>query len=236
MENWSIIFVAGGWHTDFHIRPIVPPLQELGYRVVPVSLRTSHKSSPLPTVPDNINHIQGVIEREVDAGFQICVIGHSVSGQSCAGALSKFLASATPVQRSNIKHAIYISCFWDPLKACDGLTWYDIDYATMWAKVVSPEVFYNDMSPEAARPFVEALAENRAQLPPEIPDLWKSIPSTYLVCQDDLAMPPERQRVEAEENQLRMVEMASGHCPMTSQPTKLAKIIDHELRPLQVAR
>ncbi len=50
---------------------------------------------------------------------------------------------------------------------------------------------------------------------------WTTIPSTYLVCADDRATPPELQRAQARRAG-RTVELPTGHRPMLSRPDLLA--------------
>lgn len=222
----SIIFVAGAWHTEFHVQPIIPYLEAYGYRVVPVKLRTSGRHDPPPTVQDNIHHIRNILKAEINAGYRVCLLGHSVSGQSVAAAASEFLATASAEERSRLVHIIFIACFLNAIRATEGAQWYTIDFATMWATVSSGyESFYNNMSRDAAEPFVSALDSNRAQMPPEnIPDLWKTqVKGTYFLCRNDKAILPERQRPEAEENGMRLVELDMDHCPFVSQPKELAE-------------
>ena len=222
----SIIFVAGAWHTEFHIQPITPYLEAYGYRVVPVKLRTSGRHDPSPTVQDNIKQIRDILKAEINAGYGVCLLGHSVSGQSVAAAASEFLASATTEERSRLVHIIFIACFLNAIRACEGAQWYTIDFATMWTTLnLAYESFYNTMSPEAAEPFVAALDSNLAQMPPEnIPDLWKTqVKGTYFLCRKDKAIPPERQRPEAEENGMRLIELEMDHCPFVSQPKELTE-------------
>ncbi|KAM0717633.1 hypothetical protein Q7P37_007485 [Cladosporium fusiforme] len=228
-SNLSIIFVAGAWHTDFHLSPTLPFLKNRGYRVVPATLRTNLKLEPPPTIQDNIDHIATLIRQEIDAGYQLCIIGHSASGHPCLGAVSKFLETATPAEKQKLKHVILIASFLNAVRACEGLTWYNIDFTTMWADVVDPGVFYNDMAPDAAKPFVDALVHNRVQMPADFSDAWRSVPGTFVLCKQDLAIPPERQRVEAEEGGMRIVEMEAGHCPFVSRPGELAGVVSSVL-------
>jgi pimeloyl-ACP methyl ester carboxylesterase len=226
MSKTSIIFVAGAWHTEFHIRPIIPYLEAYGYRVVPTKLRTSDRHDPPPTIQDNIEHIRDILKAEIEAGYCVCLLGHSVSGQSVAAAASEFLATATAEERSRLLHIIFIACFLDAIRATEGAQWYTIDFVTMWATGdFAYESFYNNMSPEAAEPFVAALDSNRAQMPPEnIPNLWKTqVKGTYFLCRNDKAIPPDRQRPEAEENGMRPVELDMDHCPFVSQPKELTE-------------
>jgi pimeloyl-ACP methyl ester carboxylesterase len=222
----SIIFVAGAWHTEFHVQPIIPYLETYGYRVVPVKLRTSGRQDPPPKVVDNIKQIRDILKTEIDAGYRVCLLGHSVSGQSVAAAASEFLATATTEEKSKLVHIVFIACFLNAIRATEGAQWYTFDFATMWVTVNIPyETFYNNMDPKAAEPFVAALDSNYAQMPPDnIPDLWKTqVKGTYFLCKNDKAIPPDRQRPEAEENGMRLVELDMDHCPFVSQPKELTE-------------
>jgi pimeloyl-ACP methyl ester carboxylesterase len=223
----SIIFVAGAWHTEFHIQPIVPYLETYGYRVVPVKLRTSGRHDPPSTVQDtNIKQIKDILKAEIDAGYRVCLLGHSVSGQSVAAAASEFLSAATAEEKSRLVHIIFIACFLNTARAIEGAQWYTIDLTTMCMTVNSAyESFYNTMSPKAAEPFVAALDSNRRQRPLDnIPDLWKTqVKGTYFLCKKDKAVPPERQRPEAEENGMRLIELDMDHCPFVSRPKELTE-------------
>ncbi|MEU8607703.1 alpha/beta hydrolase [Actinoplanes sp. NPDC048791] len=50
---------------------------------------------------------------------------------------------------------------------------------------------------------------------------WQDIPSTYLVCAEDRATPPELQRTQAARAR-RTVELPTGHHPMLSHPELVA--------------
>lgn len=50
---------------------------------------------------------------------------------------------------------------------------------------------------------------------------WHDTPSTFIVCADDHAIPPDLQRRNAERAQ-RVVEIAAGHFPFVTEPEQLA--------------
>jgi pimeloyl-ACP methyl ester carboxylesterase len=53
---------------------------------------------------------------------------------------------------------------------------------------------------------------------------WREVPSTYVVCAEDRAVPAAGQRVHAAKA-TRTIELACGHHPFLSQPEALAQII-----------
>lgn len=183
-RSFSIILVAGGWHTEEHVKPVTPYLEAHGYRVVPIKLHTSGQHEPLPVIQDNVAPIVSAIKAEIASGNRVCLIGHSVSGQSCVLAANGFLSVATDTEKANFVHLVFISCFLNGIRATAGLTWYTLDTTDMWAHLRSPDeihsVFYNDMPRAEAEPFIDTLDSNRAQLPPEnIPEAWKQVKGTY---------------------------------------------------------
>ncbi|OBT56612.1 hypothetical protein VE04_03134 [Pseudogymnoascus sp. 24MN13] len=102
----------------------------------------------------------------------------------------------------------------------------------MDATVTSPyDVFYNGMSPEAAAPFVGALDANRAEMPPDVGDLWRTkIKGTYFLCKNDKAILPELQRLEAEDCGMEIVQIEMDHCPFVSQPGEFAEELHKALQ------
>src|SRR3712207_3246313 len=53
---------------------------------------------------------------------------------------------------------------------------------------------------------------------------WREKPSTYVVCDEDRATPPEAQRGYARRAD-RVVELPTGHHPMLSRPDLLARVL-----------
>ncbi|MFI5959302.1 alpha/beta fold hydrolase [Cryptosporangium sp. NPDC051539] len=53
---------------------------------------------------------------------------------------------------------------------------------------------------------------------------WRDVPSTYVVCTDDLAIPAEAQRERAK-HATQLVEFAAGHHPFLSRPEDFAGLL-----------
>jgi hypothetical protein len=54
---------------------------------------------------------------------------------------------------------------------------------------------------------------------------WGTIPSTYVVCTEDRAIPPEYQEKWATERATAKIEVPFDHAPGLSHPTELANIL-----------
>jgi pimeloyl-ACP methyl ester carboxylesterase len=59
---------------------------------------------------------------------------------------------------------------------------------------------------------------------------WKTIPSTYVVCTDDLALPPEAQREWAKERATDVLEWATDHSPQHSRPDLVVELLERLVR------
>jgi pimeloyl-ACP methyl ester carboxylesterase len=86
--------------------------------------------------------------------------------------------------------------------------------------------FYGDLDDASA---ATAIAQLRpvpvaSMLGPQSPPGWKSIPSTYVVCTNDAALPLAAQRRMSARATL-VLELPTDHSPFTTRPSELAEII-----------
>jgi len=88
------------------------------------------------------------------------------------------------------------------------------------------ELFFSDCDDDT---FAEALTRAAPQPlaafgQPVRRVAWREVPSTYVVCAEDRAIPAAGQREHAAKS-THIVELACGHHPFLSQPEALAQII-----------
>ena len=76
------------------------------------------------------------------------------------------------------------------------------------------ERYVTRMQPQALAAFSEALSVG-------VP---ADVPSTYIVCTEDLALPPEQAEQIAAQAQ-HVEHIATGHLPMLAAPEELAKLL-----------
>jgi pimeloyl-ACP methyl ester carboxylesterase len=93
-------------------------------------------------------------------------------------------------------------------------------------KEVVSDLFLHDCDDAAASEAVQRLAwqDSSVLSTPVAAAAWRSIPSTYVVCADDRATPPELQRAQAGRAG-RVVEIPTGHHPMLSRPDLIAGLL-----------
>ena len=61
---------------------------------------------------------------------------------------------------------------------------------------------------------------------------WKTVPSTYIICESDKAIPPSLQELFARRAE-RVHRLSTSHSPFVSQPAALAQLIREELASTQ---
>jgi pimeloyl-ACP methyl ester carboxylesterase len=88
------------------------------------------------------------------------------------------------------------------------------------------ETFLQDCSPEIQREAIARTARQSLAVlgTPVRSAAWQHVPTTYLVCAQDLGTPAERQRAFAERAD-DVVELDAGHHPFLSQPAAVRDLV-----------
>lgn len=164
------------------------------------------------------------------ARFVVCA--HSYGGIPTTQALSG---------ANNVQRIVYLAAFQldagDSLLSSVGGTpapWWKIHNRENGDKYVEPmnpvEIFYNDVDADIAQDAVSRLGYT--SYPAKTQELtevaWKTIPSTYIICEADQAIPPPSPRKFAQRAG-RVHRLNTSHSPFLSQPAALAQILRDEL-------
>ncbi len=68
-------------------------------------------------------------------------------------------------------------------------------------------------------------SQSRAAFEEPVPHpAWRNIPSTYVVCAKDMAMPPDLQRNIFAPRATEAIELQADHSPFLSQPAAVAEL------------
>lgn len=86
-------------------------------------------------------------------------------------------------------------------------------------------MLYNDLpDDEAANWESRLIPQSHAVQKSEIVvTAYKYIPSTYIICENDKAAPPQYQEMFAEAAGAKVIKLAAGHMPMLSRPDALVE-------------
>jgi pimeloyl-ACP methyl ester carboxylesterase len=218
----NVVLVHGAWADGSCWSGVTERLQAQGFQV-------RAPQFPLTSLADDVARLRQVLE------FQdgpTVVAGHSYGGQ-----IMTALANEAP----NVVGLVYIAAFGldegeslgallsggPPTPAlahmfndARGFGWLsEDDFVNHFAGDVDPtwaRVLYAAQQPIALSAFDEVMAT----------PAWKSLPSWYLVAQNDEAIPPDAERQFAERMGATTVEVPASHVAMVSHPDEVADLIE----------
>jgi pimeloyl-ACP methyl ester carboxylesterase len=158
----------------------------------------------------------------------VVLVGHSYGGMVITDAAAGY---------GNVKHLVYVTSVMpehhETLASFGGERepgpWMDPrpEDDTMGVKAeFLPEAFMQDCDEAAVAGALERLTRQPLAVFGQAPRAvaWREKPSTYVVCAEDRATPPEAQR-EFAKRAGRVVELPTGHHPMLSHPELLARVL-----------
>lgn len=217
----SIVLVHGSWADGTSWQHIIPLLIQAGYNVTAVQ-------NPLISLPDDIATTKRAIDSQPGP---VVAVGHSYGGAIITGA-----AVGSP----QVKALVYIAGW--ALAPGDSISQLIGKYPPppLVTAIVPDaggflyierekfhEVFTHDVStaeaqvlavtqkPAASITFDQSV-ESAA---------WQTIPSWYLLAQEDRAINPELQRFMASRIDAKVTELEASHVPYISRPREVANLI-----------
>jgi pimeloyl-ACP methyl ester carboxylesterase len=217
----AVLLVPGSWHGAWCYDAVAERLADL--RVVCIDLPSNDGASGLA---DDAAAVSDALER---IGEPTVVVGHSYGGI----AISEGAAGS--------RHAValvYLCAFMlEPGQALlDAMQhqlppWIALDEAAGSHLAQDTErSLYGDCPPELARAAAARLTPQSvaAIATPQTVAAWQGLPSTYVICTQDQAVPPPAQ--EAMSAQAGTVErLPASHSPFLSRPDDVAAIIRRSL-------
>jgi pimeloyl-ACP methyl ester carboxylesterase len=228
IEKTTIVLVHGAFADGSAWQDIVPLLQRSGYKVIAVQ-------NSLAMLAEDVATTKRVIDAETTNGRTVVAVGHSYGGAVISGA-----AAGNP----SVRALVFIAAFApDANEAVGALSErYPSDLAPalladaagfLYIDVAKyHNVFAGDLPTRQTR--VMAVAQrpvHGAVLGQSVPAAaWRTIPSWYLVAQDDRAINPQLERFYAKRMNAKTSEIKSSHLPFISQPRKVAAFIEEAAR------
>jgi pimeloyl-ACP methyl ester carboxylesterase len=208
------VFVHGAFHGGWCWQKVTPLLEESGHSTTCVELHRGSQEA-------DVAAIQEAVDAAGTGGDAVIAVGHSLGCFGIAG-----------LRPDSVAHAVYLA---GPLGG-DGvpapemteLFQTTVEYPDDGTMRVPPEkataLFYHDCDPAEAADAVARLIPNvrygRATEPD--PPLWKAVPSTFFVCEDDQTL--RREYLETLAKFTTWSEsLATSHSPMLSAPRDLAE-------------
>jgi pimeloyl-ACP methyl ester carboxylesterase len=217
----SIVLVHGAFADASSWRDVIPLLQRDGYSVTAVQ-------NPLASLTGDVETTKRVIAAQPGA---VVVVGHSYGGAVITEA-----AAGNP----NVKALVYVAAFAPEVNEAIGA--FGEKY---------PNALGAGLRPDAAGFLYIDRAQFRDLFAADVPEsetrvlaatqkpvigsvfgasvsqaAWKTVPTWYLVTQDDHAIAPELQRLYARRMGATTLEVKSSHVPFVSHPREVARFIE----------
>jgi pimeloyl-ACP methyl ester carboxylesterase len=227
----NIVLVHGAWADGSCWSGVIERLQADGFQV-------RAPQFPLTSLADDVARLRQVLEFQDGPSI---VVGHSYGGQVITA-----LGSDAP----NVLGLVYVAAFGldegESLGALlsqgpvtpslahlftdsRGYGWLsEDDFVNHFAGGVDPmraRVLYAVQQPLASSAFTDLMGE----------PAWKSLPSWYLVAQNDEAIPPDAERQFAARMKATTVEIPSSHVAMVSRPDDVTELIESAAKAVPVA-
>jgi pimeloyl-ACP methyl ester carboxylesterase len=250
MSKPQLVLVAGAWHAPFYMATMVSKLEALGYTIHARQLPGVGSSSPPKDLSEDIAALRSTVEEAIGAGNDVVVICHSWGGiltSSGLPGLSKKEREADG-KKGGVVRVGYMTAFildvgTSLLNAIGDADppWFDVQvrsthsicpYSTYsfltspqlpFVYAASPEIFYNDLpEPEQLQWHAKLQSQTYATFEAKTTAAsWKVIPSSYLLCEDDLAIPAAGQQamiegVREKGGVIEVTRIKAGHSPFLS--------------------
>ncbi|KAJ4983363.1 alpha/beta-hydrolase [Stagonosporopsis vannaccii] len=230
-----IVFLHGAWHSPIYFTKITALLQDQFYVVHAQQLPgvgVPPSWTPPTDLSQDIAAAQSLVDRAIADGNDVIVICHSWGGTVASSALvgySKKERADKGLKGGVVKVGYMCAFMIDEGSSLhdefggEHPPFYDIDGVHL--KATDPKVFYNDLPEnEQAYWFSQLQTHSLSTLEAHTPGAsWKTIPSSYLVCEKDATIPAEYQ--ESMANAARdkgalvdVVRLDAGHSPFLSKP------------------
>jgi pimeloyl-ACP methyl ester carboxylesterase len=220
----TIILVHGAFHGGWCWQRVTSLLEKRGVAVRTVDLPSV---GARPGSVTNLSADAAAVEAVIaDVAGPVILCGHSYGGMviSHTAATARvtrlvYLCAFMPLEGESLvsigggHHAPWVQLldggltFPDPAQT-QSVLYGDCDAQTVqWAKSM--------LRPQSGAPFDEPVPH----------PAWRSIPSTYVVCLNDMVMPPDVQRNVFAPRATETLELQASHSPFFSQPEAVANLL-----------
>ena len=206
----SIMLVHGAWHGSWCWDFVEKGLMEKGTDTHSLNL-------PFTGVNDDIASVSSAID---NIDNQVILLGHSYGGIVISGAAEA---------KQNVDQLIYLSAILledgESMQLDGSKIQIDVDENLISEVKRSSAIpaFYADVDPNLAEASIELLRPFPIVAGSKgVGEAWREKHSSYIVCQEDEAIPPELQYAMAKKAD-KVIEWECGHSPFLSKP---ALIID----------
>jgi pimeloyl-ACP methyl ester carboxylesterase len=219
----TIVLVHGAWHGSWCWQRVTPLLEARGIAARTVDLPSVGAAPGAGTdLSADAAAVEKVIE-SLDGPVVLC--GHSYGGM----VISR-------VEAKSVTRLVYL-CAFMPAEG-QSLVGTGDGKPAPWIQLLngglmqpdptrSGDLFYSDCDPETKEWARSKIRSQSAAtvLEPVARPAWRRVPSTYVVCTNDMAMFADIQRNVFAPRASEVIELQASHSPFLSQPQAVAEIL-----------
>jgi pimeloyl-ACP methyl ester carboxylesterase len=235
MTPSPIVLVHGAWGGAWIWRRVLGPLRAAGHELHAVTLtgdgERAHLRRPDITLRTHIADVLGLVDAEELR--DVVLVGHSYAGQVITGA-ADVLAARGP---GALRQLVYV----DAMVPLPGEGWgTNHPSEVVAARSKAAAAHDNALPPPDPRDFGLDGADRDWLLRRQVPhpfgpyreampfdgERWAALPRAFIDCHQPAypTIAGSRERVRQQPG-WRIVELATGHCPMVSQPDALVRVL-----------
>ena len=241
----NIVIVPGAWCRPGLYEPLESRIQKAGYKVQVVDLPSN--GDPPSFAPDwtpDIKLIASTVEACVENGETVVVVAHSAGGASTTQAVQGLSLQERQAvgHPGGVARLVYL-CAFAPDLGMSPMSHTEVRAFFYWALIkdeidypdpnLIDDFLFNGLSAEDIaeyKPFVQKSAwKARQHAGTDVTYVgWKHIPSSYLICQRDKAVPPDMQEMIVAQDGSKfddVLRIDAGHSPFISHADVTANFV-----------
>jgi len=221
----ALVLVHGAWHGSWawdSLRTELPDVETIA-----VDLPSSGPDpASLGTLDDDVAVVRAAVAA---VGRPVVVVGHSYGGVP----ITEGLQDADGVARLVYLTAMMMDVGHTVVGSLRGQypSWWDVHEDEGYLGPRPPDLFRYGAVCSAVSEAAVARVQHQSPAAYTVPltaAAWKSVPSTYIVCENDAALAPRAQERLAERAG-RVLRLPSAHSPFLSHAEDLAALLREEL-------
>lgn len=231
MSQVSVVMVPGFWEASAVFSPVLEALkQDSNCRVSVATLESTGRSSPgNPTLEDDTAVIRAHIKNQIHDSNDVVLVLHSAGGYLGCNAI-KDLTATERVKlglKGGVKRIVFLCAgVFEKGTKTGPMPFFDKEGGQLHCKDARHTLF-NDLPDEVAGKWL-------AQLQCQPAYGWdceithngaRDVPSTYLICDKDAAVPPDMQRQFADLAHSEVKHCHAGHMVIVSHPEVVVELV-----------
>ncbi|KAJ5935040.1 hypothetical protein N7466_004587 [Penicillium verhagenii] len=227
----TVLFVPGFWEGPTVFEKVTSLLTASGISTEVAKLQSTNTTSPgNPGMKDDVKGIRAHIEAILARGEDVLLALHSAGGFLGSEAMQG-LDKKTRGDQPGVVSIVFLAAAVFP----EGYQHQPLPFAVVEGGAsycAQPEILLlGDLPEEEKAGWLDAIKPQPAQGWDDTVSYagWKDVPSVYLICDEDNALPVPLQEQLAALAGSKIERCSAGHLPMLSQPEAVAGVVQSAL-------